>query len=212
MLGQIPYIAIDNSISDLQQSEDKHFTGTGQVLAPFDCYEVTGDMKFSGWLDLNQHFYVSRYPLYDDFFYGFYLKSDQEVLDKSQLDFKYYLQDEALTTGSFEFYYTRIGKPFKMSKIDLFNTIYPFTYSSREARTGIIPNVLNNLQTEQTEIIVPDDLIDNYLSHDDLFLLIDDRRNWSDNLSDEDDEIPETVDPEDDIEPEPIPPKSGETL
>lgn len=73
-MSQLPYIAIDSKINNLT-IENKVFSGTGQVVAPFNMYEVTNDIKFYDFQQ-NEHIFVSLLPLYNDNFYLFYLKSD----------------------------------------------------------------------------------------------------------------------------------------
>lgn len=185
MLGQIPLIAIDSQVDDLAIN-DNIFTGTGEVVCPFDSYEITGDPKFAGYLP-NKHVFVSRYPCYDDMFYLFVLEAT-DVLDLSNADFRYYLQGEVMSEGSFTFSYYRMTKPFKISKVNFLNPVLPFTYASRQARTGVIPGVNINLQSDNEELVTPDDMIDNYIDHDTAWLLHEELNNWAD-LEDDDVEI-----------------------
>ena len=53
--------------------------------------------------------------------------------------------------GDFKFAYITTRKPFKLSRLNLFNTILPYTYLSRQARTGVIDGVNIMEQTDHDE-------------------------------------------------------------
>lgn len=135
-MSQLPYIAIDSKINNLT-IENKVFSGTGQVVAPFNMYEVTNDIKFYDFQQ-NEHIFVSLLPLYNDNFYLFYLKSNL-VSSHNNI----YLQDMFLTDeiSDFTFYYSITSKPLNIASINLNFKVMPLTYPSRQIRTGKIDKV-----------------------------------------------------------------------
>ena len=149
-LSQIPYIAIDEEVPNLIIDDSLGFTGTGKVVAPFNMIEITGEQRFSSF-NPNQHIDVSLLPLCDGQYWLFYLEAES-VIDRSQDPSPYYWQSDEMTAGGdFKFAYITTRKPFKLSRVNLYNTILPYTYLSRQARTGVISGVNIMEQTDHDE-------------------------------------------------------------
>ena len=147
-MSQIPYIAIDSNIQ-LTINDEPTYSGTGQVVTPFNMIEITGYPKFSDFSE-NEHIYVSLLPLFDGQYWLFYFKGNL-LIDKSQTDDPYYWQNDLLSTPSdeFTFYYATTRKPLRINTINLWNKVPPYTYASRQVRTGeiegvTIPDTFNN--------------------------------------------------------------------
>ena len=147
-MSQIPYIAIDNNIQ-LTINDGPTYSGTGQVVTPFNMIEITGYPKFSDFAK-NEHLFVSLLPLFDGQYWLFYFKGDL-LIDRSQTDNPYYWQNNLLSTPSdeFTFYYVTTRKPLRINTINLWNKVPPYTYASRQVRTGeidgvTIPDTFNN--------------------------------------------------------------------
>lgn len=147
-MSQIPYIAIDTNIQ-LTINDGPTYSGTGQVVTPFNMIEITGYPKFSDFAK-NEHLFVSLLPLFDGQYWLFYFKGNL-LIDRSQTDNPYYWQDDLLSTPSdeFTFYYVTTRKPLRINTINLWNKVPPYTYASRQVRTGeiegvTIPDSFNN--------------------------------------------------------------------
>ena len=147
-MSQIPYIAIDSNIQ-LTINDEPTYSGTGQVVTPFNMIEITGYPKFSDFAK-NEHIFVSLLPLFDGQYWLFYFKGDL-LIDRSQTDNPYYWQNDLLSTPSdeFTFYYVTTRKPLRINTINLWNKVPPYTYASRQVRTGqiegvTIPDTFNN--------------------------------------------------------------------
>lgn len=147
-MSQVPYIAIDSNIQ-LTINDEPTYSGTGQVVTPFNMIEITGYPKFSDFSE-NEHIYVSLLPLFDGQYWLFYFKGNL-LIDKSQTDDPYYWQNDLLSTPSdeFTFYYATTRKPLRINTINLWNKVPPYTYASRQVRTGqidgvTIPDTFNN--------------------------------------------------------------------
>ena len=147
-MSQIPYIAIDNGIQ-LTINDGPTYSGTGQVVTPFNMIEITGYPKFSDFAK-NEHLFVSLLPLFDGQYWLFYFKGDL-LIDRSQTDNPYYWQNDLLSTPNdeFTFYYVTTRKPLRINTINLWNKVPPYTYASRQVRTGeidgvTIPDTFNN--------------------------------------------------------------------
>lgn len=147
-MSQVPYIAIDSDIH-LTINDEPTYSGTGQVITPFNMIEITGYPKFSDFAK-NEHIFVSLLPLFDGQYWLFYFKGNL-LIDKSQTDNPYYWQNDNLSTPNddFEFYYVTTRKPLRINTINLWNKVPPYTYASRQVRTGqidgvTIPDVFNN--------------------------------------------------------------------
>ena len=158
-MSEIPYMAIDELVGDLRISQDDHFHGTGQLVVPFTMLDISGEQHYS-WLGENGHAFASWLPLYDNYYWIFVCKGDLlfdkdvEKPDKINL----YGQGQTLTEpGEFEFYYTQVAKPFRVDKITDSRTVMPFTYASRQARTGAIPGVTISDYRDQNTIMAIDD-------------------------------------------------------
>lgn len=139
-MSQVPYIAIDSNIQ-LTVNDDPTYSGTGQVVTPFNMIEITGYPKFSDFSE-NEHIFVSLLPLFDGQYWLFYFKGNL-LIDKSQTDDPYYWQNDLLSTPNdkFEFYYVTTRKPLRINTINLWNKVPPYTYVSRQVRTGQVPSV-----------------------------------------------------------------------
>lgn len=147
-MSQIPYIAIDSNIQ-LTVNDGPTYSGTGQVVTPFNMIEITGYPKFSDFAK-NEHLFASLLPLFDGQYWLFYFKGNL-LIDRSQTDNPYYWQNDLLSTPSdeFTFYYVTARKPLRINTINLWNKIPPYTYASRQVRTGeidgvTIPDTFNN--------------------------------------------------------------------
>ena len=147
-MSQIPYIAIDSNIQ-LTINTGPTYSGTGQVVTPFNMIEITGYPKFSDFAK-NEHLFVSLLPLFDGQYWLFYFKGNL-LIDRSQTDNPYYWQNDLLSTPSdeFTFYYVTTRKPLRINTINLWNKVPPYTYASRQVRTGeiegvTIPDSFNN--------------------------------------------------------------------
>lgn len=147
-MSQIPYIPIDSSIQ-LTINTGSTYSGTGQVVTPFNMIEITGYPKFSDFAE-NEHLFVSLLPLFDGQYWLFYFKGNL-LIDRSQTDNPYYWQNDLLSTPSdeFTFYYVTARKPLRINTINLWNKVPPYTYASRQVRTGeidgvTIPDSFNN--------------------------------------------------------------------
>lgn len=147
-MSQVPYIAIDTNIQ-LTINDGSTYSGTGQVVTPFNMIEITGYPKFSDFTE-NEHLFVSLLPLFDGQYWLFYFKGNL-LTDRSQTDDPYYWQNDLLSTPSdeFTFYYVTTRKPLRINTINLWNKVPPYTYASRQVRTGeiegvTIPDTFNN--------------------------------------------------------------------
>lgn len=147
-MSQVPYIAIDTNIQ-LTINDGPTYSGSGQVVTPFNMIEITGYPKFSDFAE-NEHLFVSLLPLFDGQYWLFYFKGNL-LTDKSQTDDPYYWQNDFLSTSSdkFTFYYVTTRKPLRINAINLWNKVPPYTYASRQVRTGeidgvTIPDTFNN--------------------------------------------------------------------
>lgn len=137
-MSDIPYIAID--AKQEINVNDNVFSGTGQVVVPFNMVEITGYAKFSDF-KLDEHIFVSVLPCFDGQYWCFYFKGTLAV-DRSQTEVPYYYQNDKLNDGTdYTFYYTTTRKPLQISSINLNNKVLPYTYASRQIRTGIIDGV-----------------------------------------------------------------------
>lgn len=142
-MSEIPYIAIDDHVADLGTTPDGVFTGTGSLVVPFTMIDISSEKHFS-YLNPYEHTFVSWLPLYDDYYWIFQcageLVADKECLYPGQINL--YGQGQTLTTnGPFSFLYSRVKKPFRVDKISMTIHELPFTYPSRQARTGKIDGV-----------------------------------------------------------------------
>lgn len=147
-MSQVPYIAIDSNIQ-LTINDGPTYAGTGQVVTPFNMIEITGYPKFSDFAK-NEHLFVSILPLFDGQYWLFYFKGNL-LIDRSQTDNPYYWQNDLLSTPNdeFTFYYVTARKPLRINTINLWNKVPPYTYASRQVRTGqidgvTIPDSFNN--------------------------------------------------------------------
>ena len=174
-LSQVPYIAIDSNI-ELTES-DYTFTGTGTVVVPFDMIEITGYAKFSDFAE-NEHIFISLLPLFDGQYWFFYFKGNLKV-DRSQLDIPYYYQNDILNNSDdFTFFYGTTRKPLQINNINLFNKNYPYTYATRQTRTGVINNVPILETVENSDIFVGLDNLASPLNNQELRYLEADNRNY----------------------------------
>ena len=164
-MSEIPYIAIDEHISDLKITDDNHFTGTGQLVVPFTMIDISNEQHFSS-LPANGHAFTSWLPLFDDRYYIFVCYADL-IVDKEKTNptlINLYGQGQTLTKpGPFEFYYSSLRKPFNTSKIHMTLTDTPYTYPSRQARTGKIPGVNLIDLADQDNLISYEDTPGQYL-------------------------------------------------
>lgn len=184
-MSQIPYIAIDSDIQ-LTINDGPTYSGTGQVVTPFNMIEITGYPKFSDFAK-NEHLFVSLLPLFDGQYWLFYFKGSL-LIDRSQTDNPYYWQNDLLSTPNdkFEFYYATTRKPLRINTINLWNKVPPYTYASRQVRTGeiagvTIPDSFNNSNLQ----INFDNLCDS-LNEQDLGALFRQTRNQEYNAVDND--------------------------
>ena len=135
-MSEIPYIAIDNEISNLSEN-DGTFKGTGKLVAPFTCYDISNEKSVTSIASQGFRVYVSIKPLYDEQYWLFVFKSDNYNDSENNM----YAQDFVIGGGNFEFYYVNTRKPLNLSNINWFYHVYPFTYPLRQARTGVIDKV-----------------------------------------------------------------------
>lgn len=184
-MSQVPYIAIDSNIQ-LTINDEPTYSGTGQVVTPFNMIEITGYPKFSDFSE-NEHIYVSLLPLFDGQYWLFYFKGNL-LIDKSQTDDPYYWQNDLLSTPSdeFTFYYATTRKPLRINTINLWNKVPPYTYASRQVRTGqidgvTIPDTFNN-----SDLQINFDNLCNSLNEQDLGALFRQTRNQEYNDVDND--------------------------
>ena len=148
--------------------------------------EITGYPKFSDFAK-NEHLFVSLLPLFDGQYWLFYFKGSL-LIDRSQTDNPYYWQNDLLSTPNdkFEFYYATTRKPLRINTINLWNKVPPYTYASRQVRTGeiagvTIPDSFNNSNLQ----INFDNLCDS-LNEQDLGALFRQTRNQEYNAVDND--------------------------
>ena len=184
-MSQVPYIAIDSNIQ-LTINDEPTYSGTGQVVTPFNMIEITGYPKFSDFSE-NEHIYVSLLPLFDGQYWLFYFKGNL-LIDRSQTDDPYYWQNDLLSTPSdeFTFYYATTRKPLRINTINLWNKVPPYTYASRQVRTGqidgvTIPDTFNN-----SDLQINFDNLCNSLNEQDLGALFRQTRNQEYNDVDND--------------------------
>lgn len=165
-MSEIPYVAIDDYTPDLAVDSDNHFTGTGALVVPFTMLDISRENHFS-YLGNNEHAFASWLPLYDDYYWIFVCKGhliyDKELMNQGKINL--YGQGQQLTTsGAFEFYYSRVKLPFRVDKIKMSLTTLPFTYQSRQARTGKIPGVNLIDYRDQSTLVALDDQNGQYMS------------------------------------------------
>lgn len=135
-MSEIPYIAIDNEVSNLLEN-DGTFTGTGKLVAPFTCYDISNEKSVTSIVSQGYRVYVSIKPLFDDQYWIFVFKSENYIDSENNM----YAQDFVIGSGSFEFYYVNTRKPLNLSNINWFYHAYPFNYPLRQTRTGVIDKV-----------------------------------------------------------------------
>ncbi len=135
-MSEIPYIAIDSEVQGLSEN-DGVFTGTGELVAPFTCYDISNEKSVSSIAAADYRIYVSIKPLYDNQYWLFIFKCDNYNDNENNM----YAQDFILGSGNFEFYYVNTRKPINLSQVNWFYHAYPFNYPLRQTRTGIIEKV-----------------------------------------------------------------------
>ena len=164
-MSEIPYIAIDEPVNDLKASDDGVFTGTGSLVVPFTMIDISNEQRFS-YLKPNEHAFVSWLPLYDDYYWLFQcagdLVFDKEAANPGQINL--YGQGQTLTKpGKFSFFYSTVKKPFRIDKIFMTKHEWPFTYASRQARTGDINHVNILDMRDQNGLVAIDDQFGQYM-------------------------------------------------
>lgn len=135
-MSEIPYVAIDNEVQNLTEN-DGVFTGTGELVAPFTCYDISNEQSVTSITSEGYRVYVSIKPLYDNRYWLFVFKAENYNESINSM----YAQDFILGNGNFEFYYVNTRKPINLSQVNWFYHAYPFTYPLRQTRTGIIEKV-----------------------------------------------------------------------
>lgn len=135
-MSEVPYIAIDSEAVDLNEN-DGVFTGTGILVAPFTCYDISNEKSVSSITSDGYRVYVSIKPLCDNQYWLFIFKAENYNDSENNM----YAQDFKIGSGNFEFYYVNTRKPINLSQVNWFYHAYPFTYPLRQARTGIIKTV-----------------------------------------------------------------------
>ena len=165
-MAEIPYIAIDDYVDDLAVTSDGVFTGTGSLVVPFTMLDISNETHFSQ-LEPSEHAFVSWLPLYDDYYWLMQCQGDlvfdKEAHHPDQINL--YGQGQTLTTpGPFYFYFSRVKKPFRVDKISMVRHEFPFTYASRQARTGKIDGVNLIDQRDQTGLVAIDDQNGQYMT------------------------------------------------
>lgn len=139
MGAQIPYVALDSYDPGLTV-DGRVFKGRGKVVAPFTMMNINKEKRFAT-LGKDEYVFISWSPLFDRQYWLFYLKGrleDKRWLSDGQA---YYGQGTPLLTGDFEFSYSTVSVPFMTQKINLNLRRLPYTYPTRQARTGQIPGV-----------------------------------------------------------------------
>ena len=184
-MSQVPYIAIDSNIQ-LTVNTGPTYSGTGQVVTPFNMIEITGYPKFSDFSE-NEHIFVSLLPLFDGQYWLFYFKGNL-LIDKSQTDDPYYWQNDLLSTPNdkFEFYYVTTRKPLRINTINLWNKVPPYTYASRQVRTGQVPGVTIPDSFNNSDLQINFDNLCDSLNEQDLGALFRQTRNQEYNDVDND--------------------------
>ena len=153
-MSEIPYIAIDSKAQNLNEN-DGVFTGTGRLVAPFTCYDISNEKSVSSIVSQGYRVYVSIKPLFDDQYWIFVFKSENYIDNENNM----YAQDFVIGSGNFEFYCVNTRKPLNISNSNWFYHAYPFTYPLRQTRTGVIDRV-----------IIPDFIQENdYISINNMF-------------------------------------------
>lgn len=175
-MSQIPYIAIDSNLK-LTINDEPTYSGTGQVVTPFNMIEITGYPKFSDFSE-NEHIFVSLLPLFDGQYWLFYFKGNL-LIDRSQTDNPYYWQNDLLSTPNdeFTFYYVTTRKPLRINTINLWNKVPPYTYASRQVRTGQIEGVTIPDSFNNSNLQINFDNLSDDLSPEDLGALFRQTRN-----------------------------------
>lgn len=158
-MSEIPYIAIDEHVADFAATPDAVFSGTGSLVVPFTMIDISSEPHFS-YLKQNEHAFASWLPLYDDYYWIFKcsgeLVADKEVTHPGQINL--YGQGQTLTKpGPFEFLYSTVKKPFRVDKISMTRHAWPFTYTSRQARTGALDGVHLIDLRDQNGLVAIDD-------------------------------------------------------
>lgn len=164
-MSEIPYLAIDDQVADLTATTDAVFTGTGSLVVPFTMIDISNEKRFS-YLKPNEHAFVSWLPLYDDYYWLFQcqgaLRYDKEADHPGQINL--YGQGQTLTNpGPFQFFYSMVKKPFRVDKISMTRHAWPFTYASRQARTGAIDGVRLIDLRDQNGLVAIDDQFGQYM-------------------------------------------------
>lgn len=135
-MSEIPYIAIDDEVQGLAEN-DGVFTGTGEIVAPFTCYDISNEKSVTSITNNGYRVYVSIKPLYDNHYWLFVFKAENYNDSINNM----YAQDFIIGSGDFKFYYVNTRKPINLSQVNWFYHAYPFTYPLRQTRTGIIEKV-----------------------------------------------------------------------
>lgn len=135
-MSEIPYIAIDSKVQNLNEN-DGVFTGTGELVAPYTCYDISNEKSVTSIVSQGYRVYVSIKPLFDDQYWIFVFKSENYIDSENNM----YAQDFVIGSGNFEFYYVNTRKPLNLSNVNWFYHACPFNYPLRQTRTGVIDKV-----------------------------------------------------------------------
>lgn len=159
-MSELPYLPIYSGsyykgitgIFTLESSE--------QIFAPFTCLNITADAKAH--LLNNWSAYVSRMPLYDDYFWIMLIDKPLTADGFNQL------QDLGVTSCRIAF--VKCGLPFSIYKTGWTNYFDPFLLPSTTATTKGSPLAISDY-SDQSVITAAEDLAD-VLTYDDLIAAI----------------------------------------
>lgn len=159
-MSEIPYLPIYSGSYIKGSTGIFTLESSDQLFAPFTCLDITGDAK--GNLLNNWRAYVSRMPLYDDYFWIMLIDQPLTAAGFNQL--------EDLGVNSCRMAFVKCGLPFSIYKTGWKNYFDPFLLPSSTATTTGSPLAVSDY-SDQSVITAAEDLAD-VLTYDDLIAAI----------------------------------------
>lgn len=170
-MSQIPYFpTFDNCKNNVKIVNDVFTINNIMVVAPFDMVDVTNQQIFSNH-QVNEHYYCSRQPLFDNNYYFFEITSNN-VIDVSQREEPYFFQQENILNkkSDVSFYFFKTPAPLYLTRVNSTFKTYPFTYPSLQMKTGHIDGV-NIIDLADQNVMLDVDNLALFLNKDDLALI-----------------------------------------
>lgn len=159
-MSELPYLPIYSGSYNKGSTGIFTLESSKQLFAPFTCLNITGDAKAH--LLSNWSAYVSRMPLYDDYFWIMLIDKPLTAAGFNQL------QDLGVTSCRMAF--VKCGLPFSLHKTGWTTYFDPFLLPSTTATTTGSPLSISDY-SDQSVITAAEDLAD-VLTYDDLIAAI----------------------------------------